>query len=127
MTTQLRCDGVVSRLAAMRDSYVALGRQCHASGHGRAASRHGKRAQLLEETIVLINDLRGQVVETELRLDSAGALDDVVVPLVQLFRLERMDDAAWWMRLYMIDREDFVFWIRGTQHAVDVTVERETR
>lgn len=37
------------------------------------------------------------------RLDDAGALDDVVVPHVETFRLERMNNNAWWIGLYLAD------------------------
>jgi hypothetical protein len=45
-----------------------------------------------------------------------------------MFRLERMDDDQWWMRLYMPDGNDYVFWIglsgRGGRE-ITITVEEE--
>ena len=37
------------------------------------------------------------------RLDDDGGLDDIVVPDVQTFRMERMDVNAWWIALYFAD------------------------
>ena len=35
--------------------------------------------------------------------DAEGQLDDVVVPDVACFRLERMSDSSWWIGLYRKD------------------------
>lgn len=63
-------------------------------------------------------------VRIALRPDENGALDDVFVNDVSMFRLERMSDDSWWMCCYLAGREDRVnFWInrRGKQVEVCVT------
>jgi len=37
------------------------------------------------------------------RVDDSGQLDDIVVPDVRLFRMERMDDDEWWIGLHLRD------------------------
>ena len=37
------------------------------------------------------------------RLDGDGGLDDVAVPHVDCFRLERMGKHQWWIGLYLAD------------------------
>lgn len=61
----------------------------------------------------------------ELRLDDKGQLDDVVVPNVTMFRLERMDRADWWMRCYMPNHEDLVFRITTSGREIVITAETE--
>jgi hypothetical protein len=62
--------------------------------------------------------------QSEVRLDDDGAVDDVVIGPVKLFRLERMAEGVWWLRLYMPDGNDFIFWLHGNGPVV-ATVERE--
>lgn len=44
--------------------------------------------------------LPGEPTKEEWRLDDRGELDDVVVPNVACFRLERMGKGQWWIGLY---------------------------
>jgi hypothetical protein len=73
-----------------------------------------------------LKELKAKLSEpkNEVRLDDDGAVDDVVIGPVKLFRLERMAEDTWWLRLYMPDGNDFIFWLQGKGPVV-ATVERE--
>lgn len=61
----------------------------------------------------------------ELRFDERHKLDDVVIPNVKLFRMERMDKNVWWMRLYMPDGKDFVFHVASSGREISIIAEIE--
>ena len=42
-----------------------------------------------------------------------GDLDDVVVPNVEMFRLEYMDDNTVWIKCYRTGKTDVVFWLNA--------------
>lgn len=51
-----------------------------------------------------------------LRPDSEGALDDVVVNDVSMFRAEMMDDKTLWMCCYFPGSDErLTFWVRATK------------
>jgi hypothetical protein len=62
--------------------------------------------------------------DEEWRLDDDGELDDVVVPHVSLFRLERMDANAWWIGLTVADGRTIHVDLVATASGV-VAIKRE--
>jgi hypothetical protein len=45
----------------------------------------------------------------------SGELDDVAISDVEMFRLEYMDTGSVWIRLYMRDGKDHVFWLNSSR------------
>lgn len=61
-----------------------------------------------------------------------GDLDDVSVGDVELFRMERMDNGSFWIRLHRAGGKDIVFWLnsRGKikgHHHFDSVIEQSTK
>lgn len=50
--------------------------------------------------------------------DSRGDLDDIAVSGVDVFRMERMDDGCFWIRLYRPGGKDIVFWLNSARKIV---------
>lgn len=44
-----------------------------------------------------------------------GDLDDIVVNDVAMFRMERMDGGAFWIRCYRDGKPDVVFWLNSSR------------
>ncbi len=59
--------------------------------------------------------------ENKYLLDDDGALDDVVVHDVEMFRLERMDGNAWWACCHLRDGSTVHFSIAAKKARVDAT------
>lgn len=61
----------------------------------------------------------------EYRIDyDRGNLDDVVVPDVELFRMEWMDKGSVWLRCYRKGKPDVIFWLKSKrkikgQHEIE--------
>lgn len=53
-------------------------------------------------------------IKEEWRHDSEGDLDDIVVPNVSTFHMERLDVNRWWIGIYRAD---------GTMVHIDLTTE----
>lgn len=51
------------------------------------------------------------------RPDKEGKLDDVFIKDVRLFRMERMDENAWWIHCYLEGEEDWGadFWLKSPE------------
>lgn len=63
-----------------------------------------------------------------LRPDEAGALDDVVVRDVSMFRAEMMDDRTLWMCCYFPDNDERVtFWVRSKRGPLVFDVTEQPR
>lgn len=45
-----------------------------------------------------------------------GHLDDIAIGDVELFRMERMNDGSFWIRLYRKGKKDVVFWLNATKN-----------
>jgi hypothetical protein len=46
-----------------------------------------------------------------------GDLDDIAVGSVDLFRMERMSDGGFWIKLYRSNgKKDIVFWLNATKN-----------
>lgn len=61
-----------------------------------------------------------------LRNDDRGALDDVVVCDVSMFRAEMMDNKTLWMCCYFPDSDQRItFWIRSRRGPLDFDVTEE--
>ena len=50
--------------------------------------------------------------------DANGDLDDIVVNDVSMFRMERMDDGAFWLRCYRTGKPDVVFRLNSATKIV---------
>lgn len=59
------------------------------------------------------------------RTDEQGELDDVVVPDVETFRLERLGVGQWWIGLYRTDGSCVHIDIAGDRRAVVRAFKRE--
>jgi hypothetical protein len=69
--------------------------------------------------------------KTIVRPDDDGTPDDIVIDDVKLFRMERMDDNAWWIGLYFEDTpsgapDRICFWVGAKRAKVDVSVTEES-
>ncbi len=54
----------------------------------------------------------------DLRNDADGELDDVVVRDVEWVHLERMDEGAWWLGVYLRGKRDrLVIWLAADRPA----------
>jgi hypothetical protein len=53
--------------------------------------------------------------KSDCRIDynSAGDLDDIHIKDVTDFRMERMSDNSFWLRLYRDGKEDVIFWLNS--------------
>lgn len=53
--------------------------------------------------------------------DENGDLDDIAIDGVSAFRMEKMNNGTWWVRVYCEDGRDEVFWLnavgKGKMHA----------
>lgn len=60
------------------------------------------------------------------RIDiSSLGVDDVVLSDVAMFRLERMDTGAFWIKCYRDGKSDVAFWLRSTR-KIDIHHEIES-
>ena len=49
--------------------------------------------------------------------NSKNELDDIAIGSVDLFRMERMSDGGFWIRLYRSNgKKDIVFWLNATKN-----------
>mgnify|MGYP001577781929 CR=1 FL=1 len=53
--------------------------------------------------------------------DEEGELDDIVVPDVKLFRMERMDSNYWWVCLYTKDGREIHMDLLPEQNGITLT------
>lgn len=58
--------------------------------------------------------------------DENGQLDDIVLPAVKLFRMERMDNDHWWIGLYTEDERQIHLDITMDQAGIQVTKREDT-
>lgn len=82
------------------------------------------REKIANWLIRMASRIRGHVAH----VDFDGGVDDVAISDVTLFRFERMGDRLYWMRLYMADGKDHVFWLDSLSpdHSIYVRHEEES-